>query len=546
MKERTAVAIITLIFLASGIAAAYLSLSSAPFNFYKSEISVNNNLVSEKLYFSPDIDYHTLFRSFKSYIANPNQQIPNSISIEELACSAGAPYYRTVSKCYNESLLEFKTCFANTEQNEYGCSFGSNIGFYQGNIYWISSKYTLNPENLFRIKGTDYIKFIAYGEDLHKTLRTGSNLIISGGAITDKKYFPDEQVIIYLPYEGDSSKFNVINKEDFEFDTKTLKHLFQFFLFSMPGIIFFLAWYFFGRENSEENVPERLSMYPNNRKAWQVSSFFNPPFKALNKNLLSTLLTDFYRKKIIDTRIEDKEVYVKINPNNKEDFDDVEKRFMDILKVFEQNSETKQGYFLLDSSKVKYTEKMNLARKYSHLSKHIEKLRREFLSKKGTYLFGIALFLLFPILAAVKISILLPRIFIIIIAALGFALNAFTSLLQKFKGNYYSEYQKWQSFKRFLKDSPSMKLHGHKGTIIWGEFLVYATSLGVADKVLKEMKNQRIITENQYNNYYIISSPTHLSSYTGGFGSSAGSGGMGGGFGGAGGGGVGGGGGGGR
>jgi uncharacterized membrane protein len=58
-----------------------------------------------------------------------------------------------------------------------------------------------------------------------------------------------------------------------------------------------------------------------------------------------------------------------------------------------------------------------------------------------------------------------------------------------------------------------MKLHGHKGTIVWGEFLVYATALGVADKVLKEMKDQKIITENQYNSYVIISSPNTLSRF---------------------------------
>ena len=40
-----------------------------------------------------------------------------------------------------------------------------------------------------------------------------------------------------------------------------------------------------------------------------------------------------------------------------------------------------------------------------------------------------------------------------------------------------------------------MKLHGHKGTIIWGEILVYATALGAAKKVLKDLKQQILLKD---------------------------------------------------
>jgi uncharacterized membrane protein len=98
-----------------------------------------------------------------------------------------------------------------------------------------------------------------------------------------------------------------------------------------------------------------------------------------------------------------------------------------------------------------------------------------------------------------------------------------------------------------------MKSHGYKGTIIWGKFIVYAAALGVADKVLEELKKENLITEKEYSHYNFVNLPSPISSSIGtfyfgrsnGFGGGLGGGG-GGSFGGGGGGGIGGGGGGGR
>ena len=94
----------------------------------------------------------------------------------------------------------------------------------------------------------------------------------------------------------------------------------------------------------------------------------------------------------------------------------------------------------------------------------------------------------------------------------------------------------------------------HKTVVIWEEYLIYATALGVSDKVIKELRAYNLIDEKQMNIYngVIISSSfafsnTSLGSYSGGgFSGSGGGGFSGGGFSGGGGGGIGGGGGGGR
>ncbi len=115
-----------------------------------------------------------------------------------------------------------------------------------------------------------------------------------------------------------------------------------------------------------------------------------------------------------------------------------------------------------------------------------------------------------------------------------------SAILIRFKGNYYEEYQKWQAFKRYLKEFPTMKEAPHEAVVLWEEYLVYATALGVAEGVLKKLREWKIIDEKTYNNYHTLGVYSVYTSSTGHAGSS------GGGFGGGGGGGIGGGGGGGR
>lgn len=48
--------------------------------------------------------------------------------------------------------------------------------------------------------------------------------------------------------------------------------------------------------------------------------------------------------------------------------------------------------------------------------------------------------------------------------------------------------QKWKRFEKYLKDFSLIKEHPPESVAIWNEYLVYATALGVADKVYKSMK----------------------------------------------------------
>ena len=104
---------------------------------------------------------------------------------------------------------------------------------------------------------------------------------------------------------------------------------------------------------------------------------------------------------------------------------------------------------------------------------------------------------------------------------------------------------KWKNFRKFLKDNSLMKEHPPESIVIWNQYLVYATALGVADKVYNAMKLEIDEFDDDYiglyyyygSGYYIMHSAinTGIDTATGGS-DSSGFGGIGGGSGGGGGG----------
>jgi len=66
-------------------------------------------------------------------------------------------------------------------------------------------------------------------------------------------------------------------------------------------------------------------------------------------------------------------------------------------------------------------------------------------------------------------------------------------------------YRKWENFKKFVSEYSLIKDYPPKSVIVWEEYLVYATALGVADKVEKALK--KLIPQEQWerqsNHYYM-------------------------------------------
>lgn len=555
MKEKAVAIIITIILiilgLIVGIFSSYvysgiidLQTPYNEFNFYSSKLEINGTNIIETLNYIPDKDYHTLFRNFESTITTKNSNIKNSITIESVNCEKGTPYFRIEDYCYTSpDFTTSESCKPYTENNEYGCTFGDYLGFKEGENYKISSNFKLNPENLFKINGKYYIKFIAYGKNNHVELTTGNNLVIKGEAVYSTDYKSNEYVIIYIPFEENIDSYNIIEQTSFQYDaTKPsepsmiiailiiLAHL-------LPALLFFISWYFFGKELTDESVPEQLSTYPNNRKPWEVAAFFNPPFGKIDKNFFSTMLLDFYKKKIIDLKLVKgffkQDLMIKINENKIETLDKIETEFLRILVALRDFCPQKcmdGDFFNLNKSGKSYTAEFSLRTKYIDFQKSLSKESKKYLEKKGIIFFIISM----VILAIISLPFILIGLFFLSIISLFIVsiISASSSLLIKYKIDFYTEYQKWQSFKKWLKGSPSMKEAGHRGVILWDQYLIYATALGVSKQVLKELKKEKLIDNKKYNFYTSVNIATTsfaLSSGSSGGFSGAGGGGVGGG-----------------
>lgn len=556
MKEKNIVLIVTLIFLILGLIALYSSLVYSKFNFYSSKITIDGKTVQEKLHYSPDKPYHTLFRNFysKIFLNSQDYRPENSIGINSVSCSQGTAYIMSDYDCYTFPGGIESNCLPYTEDNEYGCTFGDELGFQKGEEYSVEAEYEIHPENLFKINNKYYIKFIVYSKDNHKFLITGKNFIIPSSAISRKYYFQKDDVIIYVPYDR-TEGFNIINQKDFLFDTNYLLKFFALILSIIPALSFYLIWFLFGKELTEPDLPEELSMAPNARKAWEVAAFFNPPFSGLNKNFFASLLLDFYRRKIIDLKaIKEKlffqtenVMYLRIN-KIPEDLDEIEAKFMELLHIAEKEADKKhrkEGYFNLEQTMESSAVQMYIKETYEEIDSKIKEERKKYMSKGG--------FSIIPLIAFIAFfaSILTQSLFMVILYSVYFLLSiiiaaGYPTVFIRFKRDYYAEYLHWQAFKKYLSYSYTISSATHETIVMWEEYLLYATALGIPERVLEEGGKIKIVDKQHIAIYSSINNSS--ASFSGAYLAATGHGGHGGGggFGGAGGGGVGGGGGGGR
>ncbi|MBU0907009.1 MAG: hypothetical protein KKE05_02515, partial [Nanoarchaeota archaeon] len=247
MKELNVAIVISLILVVIGGGMFYFDGDSWEFNFHRAELTINGANVSERLYYEPNEPYHTLYRTFQDPAFNTEAGLKNYVLVNKVECEKGTAYFRN----YDDFCVYFDgtkdgRCLPYTERNEYGCTFGGQYGFFEGNDYWIEAKYELRPANLFKVNGKNYIKFVVYSPGKHKKL--GSNLVTSSGVVRKDVYYPNENVIVYVPFEGSAVGYHVFTLNGFEFDSSNRVWKFLFAIF--PGFLFFGLWYFFGKEKT--------------------------------------------------------------------------------------------------------------------------------------------------------------------------------------------------------------------------------------------------------------------------------------------------------
>lgn len=115
--------------------------------------------------------------------------------------------------------------------------------------------------------------------------------------------------------------------------------------------------------------------------------------------------------------------------------------------------------------------------------------RYNFYDKKSENVSALAIaFVVLIGVVSIFLAVLLNPLFLtwLLLIPLYF-LGGFIALRRRsFKGK--EEFDKWISFKKFLNNFSNLKEYGPKSIVLWEKYLVYATALGVAKKVLRAIK----------------------------------------------------------
>ena len=99
---------------------------------------------------------------------------------------------------------------------------------------------------------------------------------------------------------------------------------------------------------------------------------------------------------------------------------------------------------------------------------------------------GVFLLFALGVLLKVQLFIIMPLLFAVIFT--GFGVIIYGALIRKKTQTGINEYTKWRAFKQFLLHFSNMKDYEIPSIIVWEHYLVYAISLGVADKVISKLK----------------------------------------------------------
>jgi len=99
---------------------------------------------------------------------------------------------------------------------------------------------------------------------------------------------------------------------------------------------------------------------------------------------------------------------------------------------------------------------------------------------------GVLLLMVLAFLFRVPWYILIPLLFVVVITGMG--LIGYGALIRKKTQVGVNEYNKWSAFKRFLLHFSNMKDYEIPSIVVWEHYLVYAISLGIAEKVISKLR----------------------------------------------------------
>ncbi len=340
-----------------------------------------------------------------------------------------------------------------------------------------------------------------------KLRKSGDTWIIEGSAIRDE-LVEVEMLLEYGAVNGYLERVENVEKsvEDanrwYGILSVISTFLYHILLIIIPGFPF-LVIYVYRRYGTEKEfiVPEYISFVPKKRKPWLVNLVFKGDAFTFDEHGFYATLLDLHRKG-----------YIRIEPCGKHMIIRILRRFGDdeyeniVLRFLLEYAENG----IVDTEKLEEIAKGDIS-EARILHKKLEKvlnyrnkeISKEFVENKGKVIFSrffliTFAFIIFLSLLTTYLNMYIPLKNELIILSFALSIQCLICLCTpsqffgRWKEDFYKEKLEWDAFRKFLSDMAMIKKYAPQDIVIWKEWLIYGTALGVGKNVAETMRSLNI------------------------------------------------------
>jgi len=307
--------------------------------------------------------------------------------------------------------------------------------------------------------------------------------------VFDNEVIPD---IVYI--NRDLTKAG-IEKKEAEYESLVLKaKIYPIIGLVIVVIFLILIFYFFGREKEIQYQGIYEREIPFKDPPDLVNAIVVNQLSEIDSDGISSVIMDLYRNGYVKLDKEGK--YIEIIEKDTKKLPESEKQFYELLKKYSFDN----NKFSFNELKKVLTKDKKLAKQFladfkAYKSFVLTRAKsRKYLSIKGTvlsYLVGITeiIMSLYFFAKFWTVSLTYETVFFTVLFVMGGILFFLPKdVFGRWSRAGREYYLKWKNFKRFLLDFSALPQYPPESIVIWEDYLVYATALGIADKVEKHLK----------------------------------------------------------
>ncbi|HDR53123.1 MAG TPA: DUF2207 domain-containing protein [archaeon] len=270
-------------------------------------------------------------------------------------------------------------------------------------------------------------------------------------------------------------------------------------IFGLTAVEFAVIIYLFFRFSREEEVsglPEVLHYAPAKRRPYEVSYLFGDrPGKVIDPKAVDATLLDLVRRGHLKLGQPGQPVQVTDLDSAKHPLTPFEARLLDFYRAHPDMTAFKKEISKLSSTRI-----MDLSHQIDQLNRPLPGMKSEFTKiydpRASWWVTGLmAGFLVLSLVLASLFASAAPYLIFLLISQamlMAFKFMLDTYVFGKYTREAIKERREWEAFRKLLSDYSMMEKYQPEDLSMWGEWLVFATLFGTADKVLKRMATLRV------------------------------------------------------